>query len=114
MSTKFAMTRDINGYNGFGLKFADDKYSVTLGAATEATMTVPSNAKRWLAVFSYESGVNIWTALNETAAVPAGGTIATTTSERNPTAREVGAGDVIHVITATASIDVGVTLYVLE
>lgn len=114
MSTKFAMTRDINGYNGFGLMFADDKYSVTLAAATGATLTIPGNFAKWLVIFAYEPGTHVWVANNATAAVPAGATLVATTSELNPTARHVKAGDVLSLITANTTADVGVSLYAIE
>lgn len=123
MPTPFSMTRDINGYNGFGLAFTLDKYSVTLSTATDTSLTVPSGGplgsgtstttNRYLAIFSYEPGANVWVALNATASGPAGASFATTTSELFPTARYVKSGDVIHFLTTDASAQVGVTFYVL-
>lgn len=123
MTTKFSMTRDINGYNGFGLAFSDTKYSATLAAAGEKTITVPQGntlgsgistaTHKFLAIFSFQPGANVWVALNATAAVPASASFTTTTSELNPTARYVSAGDVIHFVTADTTADVGVTFYAL-
>ncbi len=56
----------------------------------------------------------MWVALNATAAVPAGGTFASTTSELigyMPLCREVVAGDVLHFYSASATQDVSVVLY---
>ncbi len=37
MTTRFYMIRDINGYNGFGLPFCDDKFNVTLAVGVAQT-----------------------------------------------------------------------------
>lgn len=123
MTTKFAMTRDVNGYNGFGLAFSDTKYSATLVQNADTTLTVPqgntmgsghsTTGNKFLAIFSFEPGSSVWVALNATAATPAGGTFAAVSSELNPTARYVSAGDVLHFKTADTSALVGVTFYVL-
>ena len=124
MTTKFSMVRDINGYNGFGLQFSDTKYSALIAEATDTSLTVPTgttigsghstNTLRLLAIFSYEPGASVWVALNGTAAVPAGAAFASTTSELNPVARSVSAGDVLHFITPdSGGSNVGVTFYAL-
>jgi len=122
--TPFSLTRDINGYNGFGLAFADDKYSATVAQSTDTTLTVPSSFPagytrpyanaRYLAIFSYEPGAQVWVANNETAAIPAGASFASTTSELNPSARVVAGDDVLHFYTADATgAAVGVIFYAL-
>jgi len=110
--SKFNLTRDINGYNGFGLDFCEDNQSVTLAANVEQNFTVPGNYATWIAVFSYEPGASVWVANNFTATIP-GGTLAATFSELNPTARRVKAGDVISLISPDDSVAVGVSLYAL-
>ena len=123
MTTKFSMSRDINGYNGFGLAFSDTKFSATLVQNADTTLTVPSDgtlgsghsttANKYLAIFSYQDGSSVWVALNATAAKPVGGTFAAVSSELNPVARYVTAADVLHFITGDTSAAVGVTFYVL-
>lgn len=114
MTTKFSMTRDINGYNGFGLISADDKYSMILATNVEQHFTVPGNFQNWLAVFAYAPGSSVWTAFNNTAAFPSG-SVSSTTSELNPAGRQVKAGDVISLITNDSTNDqVGVMLYALQ
>lgn len=103
--------RDVQGFNAYAPKISDIKYSATLAASTHSTITVPSSAEKWIAVFSYEAVTNVWVAVNGTAAVPAGGTFATTTSQLNPPALTVYAADVIDIITANATTDVGVAFY---
>ncbi len=122
--TLFNVPTIVQGVNGFGTPFSNTKYSTTLAANTEATVTVPGYTSagsisatptynRYLAVFSYHAARNVWVALNATAAVPAGNTLVATNSELNPPAKVVKAGDVIHMICATASTDVGVVFYAL-
>lgn len=123
MPTPFSMTRDINGYNGFGLQFSLDKYSATLVQSTDTTLAVPvsgpfgsgqsTTVARFIAIFSYQPGATVWVANNATAAVPAGASFAAVSSELLPTARYVKAGDVLHFITPDTSAQVGVTFYVL-
>lgn len=112
MPTKLGFGRDIQGFNTFARAPSSNKFSATLVAATHSTITVPSSAANWIAYFSYETPTaNIWVAVNGTAAVPAAGTFAATTSERNPQAYLLKAGDVIDLISADATVDVGVALY---
>ncbi len=114
MSTKFNMTRDINGYNGFGLKFADDSYQTTLAANVAQTLTVPSNYPNWIAIFVVSPGSNIWIANNDEATVP-GGSFLQDSSELNPVARQVKSGDILSFITADATNPyVNVLFYIIE
>lgn len=112
--TRFIMTRDINGYNGFGVPFSDIKYSTTLVANTEQNFTIPSTGEATypnvLAVFSSVPGSTIWVALNDTAVLP-GVSFTQTTSELNPAARYVHPGDVLSFITGDAATEIGVELY---
>ena len=124
MTTKLNMTRDINGYNAFGLVFTDTAYSCTLTQNTDTTLTVPGNmgmggnglyqSSRWLLVFNYDPGTSTWVALNTMAGVPAGATFAATSSELNPAAREVKGGDVIHFYSPDVATDVSVIFYSLS
>lgn len=120
----YKLKKDIAGYNGFGLPFSDQKYSASLAATTDTTLTVPSGSalgaplntvNKFLAVITVEDGGDVWIANGATAAVPAGATFATTTSELivggEYFAREVNAGDVLHFYTATGNTDVSVVFY---
>ena len=112
------MTRDINGFNGFGLQISDTNYSATLAASTATPLTVPltvtelgqsyGTAKaRLIAIITSDPGSSVWVANNGTAAVPAGGSFASTTSALNPAALEVKVGDVLSFISAgTPSVSV--------
>lgn len=99
----------------FGSRFSNLKYSATLAATTDTSLTIPANAQRYKAVMKVKTNGLVWVAINETAAVPAGASFAETTSElitdSKSLCREVKAGDVLHFYTGTANIDVSVVLY---
>lgn len=121
--TPFNMTRDINGYNGFGLPFSSSKYSATLAQDTDTTLVVPLSAamgaptatqkNKYIAIFSFEPGAQVWVANNATAAKPVAASFATVSSELNPSARYVEAGDTLHFLTPDTTANVGVTFYAL-
>lgn len=98
-STKFNLTKDIAGYNGFGIVFAQDGQATSLAANAEQHFVVPSNYSNWIAIFSYTPGSNIWVDGITTAAVPST-TFGATTAELNPSARAVVAGQTLSFITA--------------
>lgn len=111
MTTRLNFGRDINGKNAFGPEISTDIYTASLTNGSEQTFTVPSDSQKWLASFSYQAGTVNWVAVNNTAAVPAGASFASADSVLNPGVLQVNAGDVIHVITATATSEVSVSLY---
>ena len=113
MSTKLNFGRDVQGYNAYAPVQSTDRYSATLAANTVETITVPGNFENWIAVFSYAPGVEVWISTTGTAAVPAGATFASTTSEMNPGSRQVTAATVISAISAVGG-DIGVSLYALS
>ncbi len=123
MSTQFNTDKNINGVNGYGLPFCDQVFTCTLGAGTEATIAVPlsnaigmanaTSATKFIAHFSYQAAKDVWVAKNATAAVPAGNTLAASTSELNPPAKFCKAGDVLHFICAAAA-DISVAFYIIQ
>ena len=126
MATQYKLQKDVAGYNGFGLQFSDQKYSASLAATTDTTLTVPTNSamgqalnsvSKWLAVIQVEANLSVWFALNEAAAVPAGATFAVTTSDLIIGSEyygvEVKAGDVMHFLAPTAGTDIMVKFYAL-
>lgn len=126
MATLYKLQKDIAGYNGFGLPFSDMKYTASLAATTDTTLTIPTVAvigaplnqkQRFIAIVSVEPNGSVWCALNTAAAVPAGAGLAASSSELivggQYFAREVQGADVLHFFTATASTDISVTLYAL-
>lgn len=112
MSTKFNMTRDINGYNGFGIQPTYDMQSGVLAAGVAQSITVPDNYPNWIAIFSFQPGSTIWVSFTTTAVAPAGA-FSATESCLNPSARAVKSGDTISFITDdTFSPQVGVEFQV--
>lgn len=111
-STKFLMTRDIAGYNGFGVPFATDGKSAVLAAGVAQSFVVPSNFAQWIAIFSYTPGASVWVDGVATAVAPIGA-FSDTTADLNPAARYVKAGQTISFITSDSSSPmVSVKLYV--
>lgn len=126
MTTQYKLQKDVAGYNGFGLQFCDQKYSASLAVTTDTTLTVPLNGamgqalntvNKWLAVIQVEANASVWFALNAVAAVPAGATLALTTSDLIIGSQyygvEVKAGDVMHFLAPVASTDILVKFYAL-
>ena len=105
MSTKYNVIRDINGsvagINGYGIQPSYDVQNGLLAATVAQSITVPDNYPKWIAIFSYQSGKNVFVSTTATAAVPAGA-FAGATSLLNPTALQVKAGDTISLITNDA------------
>jgi|GEM_PF-6687467 len=115
--TKLALTRDINGYNTFGLADSSNKKNFILtSAGGELTTTAPaSNTSGYLAVYSFEPGAKVWVALGGTAIeMPVNNTVNTTNAELNPTARNVPAGATLRFKTNDTSAEVGVAFYELS
>lgn len=126
MTTQYKLQKDVAGYNGFGLQFSDQKFSATLPATTDTTLTVPSsgsigaplnNVNKFLAVIQVTANLSVYCAVNAVAEVPAGATFLSTTSDlivgSEYYAREVKAGDVLHFLAAEAGTDVCVMFYAL-
>jgi len=117
MSTLLNFQNDIKGYNSYAPAFSADKFSATLAAAGNATITVPAHANytHWVVAFSYSAGSNIWVSVDGTAAGPAGATFASTTSQLLPGALAVNTGDTINVLNnGTGSADVGAVFYAIS
>jgi hypothetical protein len=117
----YNVNRQIQGVSGFGRQFPTIIYSATLAGSTEEHFTIPSSSviggmnstytnPRYLIVFGYKQATEFWVAINATAAVPAGGTFASSTAELLPSAYEVKAGDVVSVISAAGG-DISISIY---
>lgn len=100
MSTKLNMTRDIAGYNGFGLMPSDDNQATSLAANTAQTITVPNKYEYYLSVFSYSPGSNVWVDFSGATATVPGSSIGAVTTELNPAGRLIKGGSTMSVITS--------------
>ncbi len=98
MSTKFNMTRDINGYNGFGVQPTYDIQAGVLAAGVAQSVTIPDNYPNWIAILSYSPGSNVWVSFTTTAVAPSGA-FSSSSSSLNPAGRAVVGGDSISFIT---------------
>jgi hypothetical protein len=103
MSTKLCMTRDINGYNAFGIIPTYDIYAGSLAANTAQSIVIPANNEYWLAIFTFSPGANVWVDFTTTATVPTT-SITTVTTVLNPAGRQVKAGSTISFITADTTL----------
>lgn len=114
MSTKFNMTRDISGTNGFGLIPTDQKVGVLLATGVAQSTTVPSGYPRFAAIFSYTPGANVFVD-NITTAAAFTGTIGAVTAELNPSCRLYQPGETISLFTPDAAGSyVGIEWYVAQ
>lgn len=103
MSTKLSMTRDINGYNAFGIMPTYDIIAGGLAVSTEQHVTVPNNNEYWLAVFTYSPGANVWVDFTTTATVPST-TAGSVSTVLNPSGRQVKGGSTISLITGDSTV----------
>lgn len=102
MSTKLSMTRDINGFNAFGVIPTYDIFAGSLVANAAQSIVVPSNFQYWLAIFTFSPGANIWVDFSGTATVPTS-TVGSFTAVLNPAGRQVFEGTTISFITADST-----------
>lgn len=115
MSTFLNFGRDTQGYNAFAPAPSTDKYSATLVNGAAASVTIPSNHQTWNISFSYQPGTTVWVDFSgATAAIPVGGTFASTTSELLPGSRTVQKASTVSLITDSATADVGIILYAVS
>lgn len=112
MTTQLLMQRDAAGKNTFGLIPTDTKFDTILSATFAQTFTVPTDANKFLAIFSVQAGTSVWFALNTTATLP-GAAVAATDSEQNPASWVVESGDTISAITNNVTAEIQVKFYAI-
>ena len=111
MSTILSFGRDIQGYNAYAPQPSTNKWSATITTGTATSIVVPSNYPVWVVSFRYYPN-DVWVDVTgATAAIPAGATLATTTSELNPASLTLTAGTHISVITGLTTADVSVVMW---
>lgn len=101
-TTIFNMTKDVAGYNGFGLIPSTVKKGVALAQNVAQSFVVPSDSSTYLVIFVYTPGSNVFVNFTTTAAAFPGA-IANVTSELSPIARQVAAGTTISLLTPDAA-----------
>lgn len=112
MTTELNFGRDVQGYNAYAPRDSTNKWSATLSAGVATSITLPSNFPVYIIAFSPQPGTNVWVDFTgATAAIPVGGTLASTTSSLNPGQRTVLAGSAISVITDNTTADIGIELW---
>lgn len=89
LTTVFNMTKDVAGYNGFGVQPTNTMYGVQLVQNVAQSIVLPNNYSNYLAIFSYTPGTNVFVAYNGNVAAAFTGTIGNVTSELNPIARQL-------------------------
>ncbi len=102
-STKFLMTRDLSGTNGFGILPTFDVLGCSFTANAAQTFTTPSNYPNWIAIFSYTPGTAFFVDFSGATATVPGGTVGSLSVVLNPAARAVTAGQTFSVITSDAT-----------
>ncbi len=115
MSVFLNFGRDVQGFNAYAPAIATDLYSASISSGSAESVTVPDNQQHWVVVFSYQPGADIWVSVGGTAAAPAGGTFASTTSALLPAQLRVTAKQVISLFNnSTTTQDVGVSFYAVS
>lgn len=111
----------LNLFNDFGSQFSDTAYSVTLGAATNTTLTVPTGTgigkandtkAKFLAIFSYAPSAQVWVANNHDATPSLTGSFVANATALNPRCKEVKSGDTLNFFSTPAAI-MGVEFYAI-
>jgi hypothetical protein len=130
MTTNYRTFQEVKGSNDFGQQYSDQIWNATLAAATNTTVTVPgggvmggmtsysgsTDKNKVLAVIRTTG--DVWVAVNQTAAVPAGTSFASATSELVTNTLDkayfVNVGDVINFFAKAATTpSVSVAFYAL-
>lgn len=134
MTKRYRQFTETQSQTDFAQLFSDTNYSATLAATTDTALTVPGTSTMGVmtsynkdavdngnnkvrAIIRCTAAKDVWMCVNGTAAVPAGSSFATVTSEllngQYPIARDVIVGDVIHFYTAASNVVVSVSFYSL-
>lgn len=99
----FNMTKDVAGYNGFGLEPADFQYSGILATGVVDNNTVlPNDTDNYMVVFTFSAGSNVFVKYSSGAVVPVG-VMAANLNELNPAGRKLAGGTTISLITPDAA-----------
>lgn len=129
MTALFRTIQEVKAYNDFGQQYSDQIYNATLSQNTNTSLTVPGggamgsigsfgeshNKNKVMAVI--RTSADVWLAVGATAAVPAGATFLSATSELVTNtcemAKLVNVGDVLNFFSSGTSTSVSVTFYAM-
>ena len=106
--------RDSHSYNAYAPHPSNNIFTATLTDGSAATCQVPTdvNYPYWAVSFRYQPGASVFVDVTgATAAIPAGATLASSTTEPNPASLTLVAGQYISMITADTTADVGVVMW---
>ena len=110
-STILQFGRDSQGYNAYAPYPSGNKYSATITVGSATSITVPSNYALWVVSFRYYPN-DVWVDVSgATAIIPVGATLASTTSELNPSSLTLTAGTTISLITGLTAADVSIVMW---
>lgn len=111
MTAQLNFGRDSQGYNAYAPNPSTVKYSATITNGNATSITVPNTYAVWIVSFRYFPN-DVWVDVSgATAAIPAGNTLAATTSELNPSSLTLNKGTNISVITSQTSADVSIVMW---
>lgn len=115
MPTVLDFGRDVNSYNAYAPMPSNLIYSATLVNGAASSITLPSDHAKYIVAFSYTPGASVWTDFSgANAAIPAGSTLAATTSTLLPGSRTCLAGSKVSMITDNATSDVSIEIYAVD
>ncbi len=110
-TTSLNFGRDQQGYNAYAPQPSTVKWSATITDGAATSITVPSTYQTWIVSFRYYPN-DVWVDVSgATAIIPVGATLASTTSELNPAALTLQAGNTISIITGLTSADVSIVMW---
>jgi hypothetical protein len=101
-TTKFNLTKDLAGYNTFGVRTSNEIRGVFLASGVAQSTVTPSDSTDYAVLVSITPGANVFVDFTGATATAYTGTLGPVTSELNPQVREVKAGQSISVITPDA------------
>ena len=124
MPVKLPLSANYNNLQNSDVLFSDTSLTVTLGASSDTTLTVPTTSdlggtntasvNYLVARIRHTPGNDVWMALNVAASAPVGGTFALSASallDDNVCEYQVKSGDVLHFFTAASNVKMSVEFY---
>lgn len=113
--TMLRFARDVQGLSADAPDFPTIIYTATLAANTAESLTIPSAYEKYVMYVRVQPTEYCWVANGHTAAIPAGGTLASSNSELVDGTieykRMVYATNVISFLTPAMTCDISVSLY---